>query len=144
MADRNITQMPVAAGITSTDLLYLYGGNISQRLTIGTMFSDIPVQVKALSFLESATPQALTAAGVVSLSTPVTKVSTSGTGYSVTMNDGQQNQEKTIVMSGGTNTVTITGNIVGGSVELREIGDAVLLKYIDSQWYILGGNNYLV
>jgi len=144
MADRNITQMPAATGITSTDLLYLYGGNISQRLTIGTMFSDIPVQVKALSFLESATPQALTAAGVVSLSTPVTKVSTSGTGYSVTMNDGQQNQEKTIVMSGGTNTVTITGNIVGGSVELREIGDAVLLKYIDSQWYILGGNNYLV
>jgi hypothetical protein len=144
MADRNITQMPAATGITSTDLLYLYGGNISQKLTIGTMFSDIPVQVKALSFLESATPQALTAAGVVSLSTPVTKVSTSGTGYSVTMNDGQQNQEKTIVMSGGTNTVTITGNIVGGSVELRELGDAVLLKYIDSQWYILGGNNYLV
>lgn len=146
MADRNITQMPAATGIISSDLMYLYSGNTSQKLTVGTLFGNIPIQVKATSFLESATPQALTAAGVVSLSVPVTTVSTVSSDYSVTLADGQQNQEKTIVMKAGTtNKVTIVGNIANSvSIELRSTGDAVLLKYVDNKWYVLGGNNYLV
>ena len=61
-----------------------------------------------------------------------------------TVADGVTGQIIVCTMESSTGTATITPtNLEGGtSVTFNGAGDSVILGFIDSQWYILGGNSY--
>lgn len=67
-------------------------------------------------------------------------------GDTFTLADGVNGQITTILLTSSTGTATITpANLAGGtSVTLNADGDSVVLQFMDTEWFILGGNSYAV
>ncbi len=93
----------------------------------------------AISNLGFGTPQALTAAGAVNLTTLVTTVASSGA-ISITLADGHESQLKIIsfITDGGDVTLAPT-NWRGGSTSIvfNDAGDAVLLCFCAAKWSVV-------
>jgi len=64
----------------------------------------------------------------------------------ITLADGTIGQVMFFACPSATGTVTITpANLAGGtSVTLNAEGDTCILMFVDTQWYIMGGNGYSV
>lgn len=67
-------------------------------------------------------------------------------GDTFTLADGIAGQITTILLTSSTGVATITPtNLAGGtSVTLNADGDSVVLQFMDTEWFILGGNSYTV
>lgn len=80
--------------------------------------------------------------GSIDLSTSTTVIDSSSA-VAAQIGGGLNGQVKTIVRKGsGSVTITTTNTIVGGStIALNVIGSSVVLQYIGSAWYIVGGYN---
>jgi 1-deoxy-D-xylulose 5-phosphate reductoisomerase len=67
-------------------------------------------------------------------------------GDTFTLADGTNGQVTTILLTSSTGIATITpANLAGGtSVTLNADGDSVVLQFMDTEWFILGGNSYAV
>jgi len=84
-------------------------------------------------------------AGVVSLSTTATYLTTSGAS-TATLATGFAGQIKTIMMAvfGGNMTITVANagwkTSGTGTITFSAIGQAVTLQYINSKWYCVGNN----
>lgn len=67
-------------------------------------------------------------------------------GDTFTLADGVAGQIMTILLTSSTGVATITPtNLAGGtSVTLNADGDSVVLQFMDTEWFILGGNSYAV
>jgi len=63
-----------------------------------------------------------------------------------TLADGTIGQVMTITMVSATGIATVTpANLAGGtSVTMNAAGETVMLQFVDTQWYIIGGNAYTV
>ena len=63
-----------------------------------------------------------------------------------TLPDGFLGQVTTITCLSATGVATITpANLSGGtSVTLNAAGETVVLQFVDTEWYIIGGNAYTV
>ena len=83
--------------------------------------------------------------GVISLATTATYIDSSGVG-SGTLAAGSTGQIKTIMISVGGSSYTLTVNNAGwktsgnGTITFTAIGQAVTLQYINSKWYCIGNN----
>lgn len=90
------------------------------------------------------------AAGGTSTALSLTKVvhyiDADAGGDTFTLADGTAGQIMTILLTSSTGTATITPtNLAGGtSVTLNADGDTVVLQFMDTEWFILGGNSYAV
>ena len=64
----------------------------------------------------------------------------------VTLADGTIGQIMTFVCVSATGVLTLTpANLAGGtSVTFNAAGESVILQFVDTNWYILGGNAYTV
>jgi hypothetical protein len=64
----------------------------------------------------------------------------------VTLADGTIGQIMTFVCVSATGVLTLTpANLAGGtSVTMNAAGESVILQFVDTQWYIMGGNAYTV
>lgn len=84
------------------------------------------------------TPQTLTGAGAVNLTTKVTLLVTTGAN-ALTLAAGTTGQIKIITMKtdGGDGTLTPTGLRGGTTITFNDVGDTVTLMYVDSAWIIL-------
>jgi hypothetical protein len=84
--------------------------------------------------------------GALSLTNSVHHIDADAGGDTFTLADGTVGQIMTIVMDSATGVATITpSNLAGGtSVTLNAAGDSVVLQFIDTDWYILGGNSYAI
>ena len=88
--------------------------------------------------LQSGTPQTLTGAGAVNLTTYGTLLVTTGAD-ALTLAAGTEGQTKFIRMKtdGGDGTLTVTNGQGFTTITFNDAGDFVLLFYLDSKWHIL-------
>lgn len=82
----------------------------------------------------------------LSLSKTVHYIDADAGGDIFTLADGTVGQIMTILLTSSTGVATITPtNLAGGtSVTLNADGDTVVLQFMDTEWFILGGNSYAV
>jgi hypothetical protein len=82
----------------------------------------------------------------LSLAKSLHSVDSDAGGDIFTLADGTIGQIMTITHLSATGTSTITpANLSGGtSVTFDAAGDSVVLQFVDTEWYILGGNSYTV
>lgn len=82
----------------------------------------------------------------LSLTKTVHLIDADAGGDTFTLADGTAGQIMTIAMLSSTGTATITPtNLAGGtSVTFNAAGDTVVLQFIGTKWYILGGNSYAI
>jgi hypothetical protein len=90
------------------------------------------------TFRNAGTPQTLTGAGAVNLTTHTTLLVTTGAN-ALTLAAGAEGQHKFIRMKtdGGDGTLTVTNLQGGTTITFSDAGDFVQLFYTDSKWHII-------
>lgn len=91
------------------------------------------------------TPQVLTGAGAVDITSHITHIVTTGAD-ALTLADGAEGQEKIVIMKtdGGNATLTPTNLALGTSLTFSCVGDAVNLLFTNAAWHYVGGFNVVV
>ena len=87
-----------------------------------------------------ATPQALSGAGAVNVTTTCTDFTSTGAAQALTLANGTAGQIKTIthVVDGGSGVLTPTTKIGFTTITFTNVGDAVTLRYTAQGWSIIG------
>jgi len=86
------------------------------------------------------TPQTLTGAGAVDITSAMTLIVTEGAD-ALTLADGASGQEKLIVMKtdSGAGTLTPTNLKNGTTITFDDVGDSAHLVFMDGAWVFMGG-----
>jgi len=139
MADKKITALNASTALSTDDLFHVVddpsGSPTNKKVTNANVFNKIPGWIGF-----SDTPQALTAAGAVSITTTVTTVASSGA-IALTIADGIQGQIKVIVFitDGGDATLTPATMNDGTTLTFADAGDSAILMWIGaSGWQVIG------
>jgi hypothetical protein len=86
--------------------------------------------------------QALSGAGAINITQPVTKFTSTATGNALTLADGVEGQIKTIVYvaeaaGGDTGVLTPTNLGAGTTITFNAIGDACILQFLNTDWWAI-------
>lgn len=86
--------------------------------------------------------QALSGAGAINITQPVTKFTSTATGNALTLADGVEGQLKTIVYvaeaaGGDTGILTPTNLGAGTTITFNAVGDACILQFIGTDWWAI-------
>jgi len=84
---------------------------------------------------------AITAAGSLDTDVKTSEITTTGaTAY--TLADGQEGQEKIIVLKVDGGDATVTPSHLAGytTITLNDVGDSCLLKFVGGTWYVVANN----
>ena len=138
MADKKITALNASTALSTDDLFHVVddpsGSPTNKKITNANVFNKIPGWIGF-----SDTPQALTAAGAVSITTTLSTIASAGV-IALTLPDGIQGQIKVIVMitDGGTATLTPATMNDGTTLAFADVGDSAILMWIGaSGWQVI-------
>lgn len=144
MADKKITQLTdLGTGIASEDLLHVIddpsGSPVNKKISVANIFNRVPTWLGL-----GGTPQSLSAAGAVDVTSSITHVTTSASGdIALTLADGTQGQIKivTCIVDNGNNAViTPTSFANGSTITFEDAGDTVVLIFSNSNWIAVSNN----
>ena len=138
MADKKITALNASTALSTDDLFHVVddpsGSPTNKKITNANVFNKIPGWIGF-----SDTPQAITSATAVSITTTLSTVASSGV-IALTLADGIQGQIKVIVMitDGGTATLTPATMNDGTTLAFADVGDSAILMWIGSSgWQVI-------
>ena len=143
MADKKITALTdLGSGLASEDLFHVIddpsGTPINKKVSAANVFNNIPTWIGL-----DGTPQSLSSAGVVNVTTSITQLTTSTANYAVSLADGNTGQIKiiTMVADGGFDVTLTPANFANGTtITFEDAGDTVTLIFTNSNWVVL--SNY--
>ena len=138
MADKKITALTELTTPVGADLIHVIddpaGTPVNKKITLDTVFNNMP---SWLAF--DSTPQALSGAGAINITSAVTAWTTTGA-QAGTLVDGAQGQIKVVVMvvDGGVGTLTPTNLLGATNILFADAGDSVTLMWMTQGWAIIG------
>ena len=146
MADKKITALNASTALSTDDLFHVVddpsGSPTNKKITSANVFNKIPTWIAL-----AGTPQALSGAGVINITTAITNCTSTGANQVVTLaNSTQIGQIKIVAHTVDGGSVRVTpATLDGGSyATLDAVGDTVVLIWNDSAWQCIGGFGHAV
>ena len=146
MADKKITALNASTALSTDDLFHVVddpsGSPTNKKITSANVFNKIPTWIAL-----AGTPQALSGAGVLNLTTSITNCTSTGANQVVTLaNSTQIGQIKIVAhtVDGGSVRVTPATMDGGSYFTLDAVGDTVVFIWNDSAWQAIGGHGHAV
>ena len=146
MADKKITALNASTALSTDDLFHVVddpsGSPTNKKITSANVFNKIPTWIAL-----AGTPQALSGAGVLNLTTSITNCTSTGAGQVVSLADSTQAGQIKIVahtVDGGSVRVTPATMDGGSYFTLDAVGDTVVFIWNDSAWQAIGGHGHAV
>ena len=146
MADKKITALNASTALSTDDLFHVVddpsGSPTNKKITSANVFNKIPTWIAL-----AGTPQALSGAGVLNLTTSITNCTSTGANQVVTLADSTQIGQVKIVahtVDGGSVRVTPATMDGGSYFTLDAVGDTVVFIWNDSAWQAIGGHGHAV
>ena len=151
MADKKITALTaLGTGIAGEDLFHIIddpsGTPVNKKITVDNVFGYIPSLIAL-----NQSPQALSGAGAVNITTSITHLTTAAGASALTLtNTSVKNGMLKIIVcvthGGGTSTLTITGasHTNYDTVAFSGVGQTVLLMQTNSTWVVLASNGVTI
>lgn len=143
MADAKLSELTAATTAASSDQLYLVQSGTSKKITTGNLFGNVGVPTVFEDRVQINDSDTITSPGAVSIATNVSYISTPDSTGNLTIVTGYPGQIKIFVMTSntGSNTLTLGGSTVEGSVVFASPGDTATMIYNSgtSKWYMIGG-----
>ena len=152
MADKKITQLTdLGTALAGVDLFHVVddpsGTPINKKVSASNIFNYIPTWLGLAQTSQSITADG-SSATAINVTTAVTEINATSATHSGALADGTAGQIKMILntSTSGTNAVTITPtNLAGGTtITLNAPGESVVCIFKNSNWYVIGGNGYVV
>jgi hypothetical protein len=111
----------------------------------GTITVDLPANVDVTGSLYLSSSEDLANGAAANLAKSASYFSTGATGETATLAAGTNGQIKTFMMvadGGGNMVITVTNAAWGGAGTLTfaDVGDACIMQYIASKWFVIGNN----
>ena len=140
MADKKVTALTdIGTGLASSDIWMVIddpgGTPTNKKMTVSNFLPYLPYYIGF-----SQTPQALTAAGAVDITSAITTVASSAAIALTLANGTSANQIKIITMitDGGTVTLTPATMNDGTNLVFADVGDSAILMWIGaSGWQVI-------
>lgn len=142
MADAKVSELTSATSAGGSDVFYVVQSNTSKKITAANLFGNISNPTLTGNVFIGGTPQSLGAPGIISITTPITHLSSDAIGGTLQIPTGTQGQTKFLVMTateGGAYTVA-TSNVAGNAtITFDNVGDTSTLLFTNSKWFVVGG-----
>lgn len=139
MADKKISELVAATTIAATDILPIVQTNSTKKVSISTLFNNIPTNIKYSGIkVETGTPDIPTTN--IAIDTAISYlVNTTASAINLSLANGIQGQEKTLIATNITANVLVTPtNFANGtSIIFTNTGQTAKLLFVNSKWYIL-------
>ena len=151
MADKKITALTaLGTGIAGEDLLHVIdapsGTPVNKKITVDNVFGYIPSLIAL-----NQTPQALSGAGAVNITTAITHITTTAGASALTLTNtsvknGMIKIITCVTAGGGVSTLTITGAASSSFdvVLFDAVGETVVLIQSNSEWHVLASNGAVI
>jgi hypothetical protein len=140
MADKKISGLTVVTSVTPTDVLPIVQSSNTKKVSITTLFGDIPVDMKYSGLLQSSVQPETITSGNLSVLVPISFiVNQTGADSSLILPAGSLNLEKTILATDLTTNkvvVSITGQSFT-ALTFNSTGSSARLIYTNNKWFIL-------
>jgi hypothetical protein len=141
MSETKVSSLTPATTLGPTDELYLVQGGVSKKVTLATLFANVPSNLRvAGTFTMSGTQQTLLNSGVINATTAVTICSTD-TPSTMTIADGLfEGQVKVVLLESAGATMILQGANVGATtITFSAAGATCQLQWLNDKWYAIGG-----
>lgn len=129
------------AGASATRIEYINHENKIDILHVSQTQSQVDALIDSTdnSLTDGSTPQTLTGAGAVNLTTSKTILVSTGAAQALTLADGVEGQEKFILYKtdGGSSVLTPTSKLGFTTITFTAVGDSAKLKFMDGKWNIV-------
>ena len=141
MAKLKVSELQVATQANPADTMYIVQNGQSKQISIATFNANITNPVFTGNIVVDGTPQRMTTAGVVSITTPTTYLTVGSSSDSITIPNGANGQVKVILTtatSGG--SFTLASNIANSAnIVFSNVGHTATLMYANYKWFVIGG-----
>ena len=146
MAKLKISELVAATATNESDLLYLVQSGTSKSITVANFLGDLTNPSLQGNITITGTPQILSSAGAVSITTPTTYLNVGGTAADISIPAGANGQIKVIVTTAASGGYYSLGyNIArGANVRFANVGDTATLMYTNHKWFMIGGTASIV
>ena len=146
MAKLKVSELQVATQANPADTMYIVQNGQSKQIGVATFNANITNPVFTGNIVIDGTPQRMTAAGVVSITTPTTYLTVGSGSDSITIPNGANGQVKVILTtatSGG--SFALASNIANSAnIVFSNIGHTATLMYANYKWFFIGGTAIVI
>ena len=141
MADAKLSELTAATSAAASDVFYAVQGSNSTKMSVATLFADVPTPASFSDSIALTGANTMTAAGEIITTTNITYLSNPDADGNYVIGDGVDGQIKIVIMISNNNarTCTLQGSTMARDVAFDAAGETATLLYTNSKWYFIGG-----